>query len=185
MPIDVTPTAIEGALIIQTPLFADARGHFFESFNARAFAPLIGHDLIFVQDNRSTSKKDVLRGLHYQLVQTQGKLVQILRGTIFDVFVDLRRASPTFGRWVGLEFSSGDGKQMWLPPGLAHGYLTLSAEAEILYKVTDYWHPQSEQTLRWDDAHLAIDWPLPRGAGPILSAKDAAGQAWDDAPKFP
>ena len=185
MPIDVTPTAISGALIIETPVFTDGRGQFLESFNARAFAPLIGPGVSFVQDNRSTSRKNVLRGLHYQLAQTQGKLLQILRGSIFDVFVDLRQASPTFGRWVGLEFAGGDGKQLWLPPGLAHGFLTLSDEAEVLYKVTDYWHPPSEQTLRWDDAHLAIKWPLARGAQPIVSAKDAAGQSWRDTPKFP
>src|SRR6185369_14297557 len=156
--------------------FSDDRGQFSETYNAAAFERWLGPNVDFVQDNQTRSSNGVLRGLHYQTERVQGKLLRVLKGAIFDVVVDLRRSSPTFGRWHGFEMSAFDRWQIWIPPGLAHGFLTLSNNTEILYKVTDYWDPKSERTLRWNDPYLRVDWPLPAAApGPILSVKDAAG----------
>ena len=181
---DAAPTDIADAVLFRPRVFDDARGSFHESFNARDYARELKIRTDFVQDNQSTSKRGVLRGLHYQTQQTQGKLVRVLRGAVFDVIVDLRKSAPSFGRWVGCELSAESRQQLWIPPGLAHGFLSLTDDSEILYKVTDYWHPASEQTLRWDDPTLAIRWPLAAGTRPIVSAKDAAGLTWQDAPKF-
>lgn len=184
MSIEAMPAEIFGMHFLRTRKFSDDRGSFFESYNTLSFEPWLGRDISFVQDNQTRSKKGVLRGLHYQTTNAQGKLLRVLRGTIFDVVVDLRRTSPTFGRWHGFELSAAHQWQIWIPPGIAHGFLTLSNNTEILYKVTHYWHPQSEKTLRWDDPLLGIDWPLQAGRLPILSSKDAAGVGWNDAPKF-
>jgi dTDP-4-dehydrorhamnose 3,5-epimerase len=181
MPITATPTAIPDVLIIEPRVFGDDRGWFLESFNQEDFSTALGHVVHFVQDNHSCSQQGVLRGLHYQLEQTQGKLVRVSRGAVFDVAVDLRETSITFGQWVGVELSATNKKQLWIPPGFAHGFLVLSEEAEFLYKTTDYWHPASEQCILWSDPHLNIQWP---DAKPVLSAKDAQGLSWLDAPKF-
>lgn len=178
----VTPLAIPGLLLIEPDVFADARGVFFESYNHRRFEEATGIRAAFVQDNQSTSGRHVLRGLHYQVGRPQGKLVRALAGEIFDVAVDLRRSSPTFGRWSGTVLSDQNRRQVWIPEGFAHGFLALSDSAEILYKVTDYYAPEDEHTIRWDDPALAISWPLT--ATPILSAKDAAGQLLADAQLF-
>ena len=178
----VTSTALPGLLLIEPDVFADARGLFFESYNHRRFEEATGIRAPFVQDNQSTSARHVLRGLHYQVSRPQGKLVRALAGEIFDVAVDLRKSSPTFGRWAGTVLSAENRKQVWIPEGFAHGFLALSESAEILYKVTDYYAPERERTIRWDDPALAIDWPLP--TAPILSAKDAAGQLLADAELF-
>jgi dTDP-4-dehydrorhamnose 3,5-epimerase len=173
MPITVTPTAIPEVLVIEPKVFGDARGFFFESFNARDFHEATGLDLPFVQDNHSGSSRGVLRGLHYQIQQPQGKLVRVVQGEVFDVAVDLRRSSPTFGQWVGETLSAENRKQLWVPPGFAHGFLVLSEWAEFLYKTTDYYAPASERTLRWDDSTLLIDWPLV--TPPLVAARDARG----------
>jgi dTDP-4-dehydrorhamnose 3,5-epimerase len=183
MPITATPTDIPDVLIIEPKVFGDDRGWFFESFNEKDFSAAIGRDVTFVQDNHSSSKKGVLRGLHYQTEQTQGKLVKVTKGAVFDVAVDLRQTSSYFGKWVGVELSAENKKQMWIPEGFAHGFLVFSEEAEFLYKTTDYWHPASEQCIVWNDPTLAIQWP-DVGMGPILNLKDAAGFNWADAPKF-
>lgn len=175
----VTPTPIADVLIIEPKLFGDSRGFFFESFNQAAFNAATGTDLNFVQDNHSRSAKGVLRGLHYQLGQPQGKLVRVVRGAAFDVAVDIRPASPTFGSWFGLELNEHDHRQLWVPPGLAHGFLVLSESADFLYKTTDYYAPALERSIAWDDPTLAIDWPLQ--GSPVLSAKDAAASAFKDA----
>lgn len=175
----VVPTAIADVLIIEPKVFGDPRGFFFESFNQREFNAATGTNLNFVQDNHSRSAKGVLRGLHYQLGQPQGKLVRVVRGAVFDVAVDIRATSSTFGKWVGLELSEDNQRQLWVPPGLAHGFLVLSDSADFLYKTTDYYAPALERCIAWNDATLAIDWPL-KGADPGLSAKDAAGQAFAD-----
>lgn len=175
----VTPTPIADVLIIEPKLFGDSRGFFFESFNQAAFNAATGTDLNFVQDNHSRSAKGVLRGLHYQLGQPQGKLVRVVRGAAFDVAVDIRPASPTFGSWFGLELNEHDHRQLWVPPGLAHGFLVLSESADFLYKTTDYYAPALERSIAWDDPTLAIDWPLQ--GSPVLSAKDAAATAFKDA----
>ncbi len=169
----VTPTAIPDVLVIEPRVFGDARGFFFESFNRKAFHEATGLDMDFVQDNHSRSGKGVLRGLHYQVQQPQGKLVRVVRGAVFDVAVDIRPASPTFGQWAGVELSEENQCQMWIPPGLAHGFLVLSGSADVLYKTTDYYAPAHERCIRWDDGTLAIAWPL-NGASPTVSAKDAA-----------
>ncbi len=180
----VRPTSIPDVLILEPEVFGDARGFFFESFNRKALEAAVGRPLDFVQDNHSQSVRGVLRGLHYQLPHPQGKLVRVARGEVFDVAVDLRRGSPTSGRWVGEVLSAENRRQLWIPEGFAHGFLVLSAEAEFLYKTTAYWHRESERCIRWDDRDLAIDWPL-GGSAPIVSAKDAAGLAFAEAPKFP
>jgi dTDP-4-dehydrorhamnose 3,5-epimerase len=170
----VTPTAIADVLLIEPRVFGDERGFFFESFNERGFREATGVALPFVQDNHSKSARGVLRGLHFQTQQAQGKLVRVVAGEVFDVAVDIRRDSPTYGQWVG-EILSGDNKrQMWVPPGLAHGFLVLSDHAEFLYKTTDYYAPQYERCIAWNDPTLGIEWPFVEG-GPRLSAKDAAG----------
>jgi dTDP-4-dehydrorhamnose 3,5-epimerase len=177
----VTPTALEGVLILDPQVFDDARGYFFESFNARDFKRSTGLDVSFVQDSHSRSTRGVLRGLHYQVEHAQGKLVRVTHGEVFDVTVDIRRDSPTFGRWTGVRLSDANKRQVWIPPGLAHGFLVLSESAEFLYKSTDYWYPAHERSLRWDDPALAIAWPLAETGltAPILAAKDAAAPGWD------
>jgi dTDP-4-dehydrorhamnose 3,5-epimerase len=176
----VTPTAIPDVLIIEPKVFGDERGFFFESFNACAFAQATGLDVAFVQDNHSKSAKRVLRGLHYQLPpKAQGKLVRVVQGEVFDVAVDLRKGSKTFGHWVGQILSAQNKQQLWIPPGLAHGFLTLSDSAEFLYKTTDYYSPEHERSLLWNDPALAIDWPL--DGSPILAAKDAAAKPFAEA----
>jgi len=183
MPITATPTAIPDVLIIEPKVFGDDRGFFFESFNENDFSNAVGQKITFVQDNHSLSKKGVLRGLHYQMQQTQGKLVRVVSGAVFDVVVDLRETSATFGKWVGVELSAENKKQLWIPKGFAHGFLVLSDQAEFLYKTTDYWHAGSEQCIIWNDASLNIDWP-DVGVTPLLNPKDAAGLNWADALKF-
>lgn len=183
MPITVTPTAISDVLVIEPKVFGDDRGWFFESFNEKDLSIAVGQKVTFVQDNHSSSKKGVLRGLHYQMEQTQGKLVRVCQGAVFDVVVDLRQSSATFGKWVGVELSAKNNKQLWIPAGFAHGFLVLSELAEFLYKTTDYWHPSSEKCIHWSDFDLNIQWP-DIGMAPILNSKDAAGLCWGDAPKF-
>jgi dTDP-4-dehydrorhamnose 3,5-epimerase len=168
----VTPTEIPGVLVLEPRVFADDRGAFFESFNAESFAAAVGAAFTFVQDNQSTSRRHVLRGLHHQEPRPQGKLVRAVAGTIYDVAADIRHESPTFGRWVGVELSAENRRQLWVPPGLAHGFLVLSESAEVLYKTTDFYAPGCEQCIRWDDPTLAIRWPL--AAPPVLSPRDAA-----------
>jgi dTDP-4-dehydrorhamnose 3,5-epimerase len=172
----VTPCAIPDVLLIEPRVFGDARGFFFESFNQRAFAQATGLDVNFVQDNHSKSAKGVLRGLHYQVTHPQGKLVRVVAGEVFDVAVDIRPGSPTFGRWVGDVLSADNNRQLWIPPGLAHGFLVLSDSAEFLYKTTDYYAPEHERCIAWNDTTVAIAWP-DLGSPPQLSAKDAAGAA--------
>ena len=170
---NVVRTEIADVLILEPRVFADDRGFFFESFNQRVFEGAVGGPVAFVQDNHSHSKKNVLRGLHHQVEQPQGKLVRVLSGSIYDVAVDIRQGSPTFGRWVGVELSADNKRQIWIPPGLAHGFLVLSEASEVLYKTTDYYAPAHERTIRWDDPTLAIAWPL--AGPPQVSGKDAAG----------
>jgi dTDP-4-dehydrorhamnose 3,5-epimerase len=168
------PTAIPEVLIIEPKVFGDARGFFFESYNARAFAQATGLNLNFVQDNHSRSARGVLRGLHYQLKQAQGKLVRVVRGSVFDVAVDVRKPSPTFGRWVGVELSESNQRQLWVPAGFAHGFLVTSDSADFLYKTTDYYAPEHERCIAWNDPAIGIEWPLD-GSAPALSAKDQQG----------
>jgi dTDP-4-dehydrorhamnose 3,5-epimerase len=175
----VIPTDIPDVLILEPKVFGDDRGFFMESFNRRAFAEQTGLDLDFVQDNHSRSVKHVLRGLHYQIQQPQGKLVRVAVGSILDVAVDLRKGSPTFGRWASCELSAENKRQLWVPPGFAHGFLVLSDSADVLYKATDYYAPQYERSLLWNDPEVGIPWPLT--ADPILSAKDQAGQLFSGA----
>ncbi len=170
---NVTPTALPDVLLIEPKVFGDERGFFFESWNKRMLAAA-GLEAAFVQDNHSRSMRNVLRGLHYQIEHAQGKLVRVCSGAVFDVAVDIRRASPTFGRWVGMTLSAQSKQMLWIPPGFAHGFLVLSEVAEFLYKTTDYWYPEHERTLLWNDPALGIVWPL-TGA-PTLAGKDAAGQ---------
>ena len=173
----VITTTLAGVLILEPRVFGDARGFFMESYNRRSFAQATGLDLDFVQDNHSRSSKGVLRGLHYQLRQPQGKLVRAVRGAIFDVAVDIRRRSPTFGRWVGVELTGDNHRQLWMPPGLAHGFVVLSEVADFLYKTTDYYAPEHERSIAWDDPAIGIAWPLAALgiSAPLLSAKDRAG----------
>ena len=175
----VTNTAIADVLIIEPRVFGDARGFFLESFNQRDFNSATSTNLTFVQDNHSRSAKGVLRGMHYQLGQPQGKLVRAVRGAVFDVAVDIRPASPSFGKWVGVELSEDNNRQLWVPPGLAHGFLVLSESADFVYKTTDYYAPQLEHSIAWNDADLGIEWPL--NGEPTLSAKDIAGKAFKNA----
>jgi dTDP-4-dehydrorhamnose 3,5-epimerase len=177
------PTAIPEVVVLEPQVFGDARGFFFESWNRRAFAQAAGRDWEFVQDNHSASARGVLRGLHYQVRQPQGKLVRVVAGEVYDVAVDLRRASPTFGRWVGERLSAENHRMLWVPPGFAHGFLVLSDRAEFLYKATDYYAPQHERTLLWNDPALGIAWPLE--GEPLLKPKDAAGALLAQAETFP
>jgi len=182
--ISVTSTAIPDVLIIEPKVFGDARGWFTESFNAQDFLDATGIKTNFVQDNHSFSRQLTLRGMHYQLEKPQGKLVRVIAGSVFDVAVDLRISSPTYGQWVGEELSAENHKQLWVPEGFAHGFIVLSEAAEFLYKTTDYYHPQSEICLAWNDPTVDIHWPLSAGASPNLNAKDLAGLSWEKAPKF-
>jgi len=177
------PTALPGVLILEPTVFRDARGCFYESFNHRTFEQAVGVSADFVQDSHSRSRRGVLRGLHYQIRQSQGKLVRVVVGSIYDVVVDLRRGSPTFGRWLGVELSADNARQLWVPPGFAHGFLATSEWAECVYKVTDYYAPEHERCLAWNDSSLGIDWPL-GGIAPILSAKDSQGSKIDQAETF-
>jgi dTDP-4-dehydrorhamnose 3,5-epimerase len=183
MPLTATPTLIPDVLVIEPKVFGDDRGWFFESFNEKDFSDLVGEKVTFVQDNHSSSKKGALRGLHYQTQQTQGKLVRVCHGAVYDVTVDLRKASSTFGYWAGVELSAENKKQLWVPAGFAHGFFVLSETAEFLYKTTDYWHAASEKCIVWNDPTLNIQWP-DIGMQPALNSKDAAGLSWSAAPKF-
>ena len=182
--LQVIPTAIHDVLVIEPKVFGDARGWFTESFNSQDFVAATGLDVEFVQDNHSFSRQWTLRGLHYQLEKIQAKLVRVVAGSVFDVVVDIRKDSPTYGKRVGLELSAENHKQMWIPAKLAHGFLVLSEAAEFLYKTTDYYHPQSEVCLAWNDPTVGVEWPLPAGIAPNLSSKDLAGLSWEKAPKF-
>jgi dTDP-4-dehydrorhamnose 3,5-epimerase len=179
----ITRLAIPDVILIEPKVFGDDRGFFFESFNQRAFDEATGTDYIFVQDNHSRSSRGVLRGLHYQIEQPQGKLVRVVSGKVFDVAVDIRKSSATFGQWVGAELSSDNHHQLWLPAGFAHGFVVLSETAEFLYKTTDYYAPSYERCIRWDDESLAVQWPLQRDAIQT-SAKDSAGTIFSQAELF-
>ena len=177
-------TTLLGVLILEPKVIGDVRGFVFESFNTRRFAELTGITAAFVQDNHSRSAKGVLRGLHYQIRQPQGKLVRVTAGEVFDVAVDIRRSSPTFGQWTGNMLSAENKRQLWIPPGFAHGFVVLSDSAEFLYKTTDYWAPEHERCIRWDDPQIGIQWPSLESP-PALSAKDAQGAAFSAAEMFP
>ncbi|MCA8062795.1 MULTISPECIES: dTDP-4-dehydrorhamnose 3,5-epimerase [unclassified Burkholderia] len=179
MAIQVTATALPEVKIIEPKVFGDARGYFYESFNAREFAELVAPGVEFVQDNHSRSAKGVLRGLHYQIQHAQGKLVRVVEGDVFDVVVDLRRSSPNFGRWAGVNLSADNYRQLWVPPGFAHGFVVLSESAQFLYKTTDYWFPEHERSIVWNDPDIGIVWPI--DDEPVLAAKDAAGKRLADA----
>ncbi|WP_432257922.1 dTDP-4-dehydrorhamnose 3,5-epimerase [Cupriavidus sp. TMH.W2] len=181
MSLNVIRTAIPDVMIIEPRVFGDDRGFFFESFNARQFEEATGVNRTFVQDNHSRSARGVLRGLHYQIKNPQGKLVRVVSGEVFDVAVDIRRQSPTFGKWVGVTLSAENKRQLWVPEGFAHGFVVTSDYAEFLYKTTDYWYQEFERSIVWDDPTLAIEWPV---ADPMLAAKDAAGQRFDVAEVF-
>jgi dTDP-4-dehydrorhamnose 3,5-epimerase len=178
----VTPTQIPEVLVFEPRVFGDARGFFMESFNGKVFDEAVGQHVNFVQDNHSRSTKGVLRGLHYQIQQPQGKLVRVASGAVYDVAVDLRQSSGTFGQWVGMELSADNNRQMWVPPGFAHGFLVLSETADFLYKTTDYYAPQHERCVAWNDADLAVRWPVE--VTPILSAKDLQGVPFKAADYF-
>ncbi|TXC65473.1 dTDP-4-dehydrorhamnose 3,5-epimerase [Piscinibacter aquaticus] len=179
---DVTATAIPGVLILEPRVFGDERGFFMESFNQKRFDEAVGRHVSFVQDNHSRSARGVLRGLHYQLPpHAQGKLVRVTHGCVFDVAVDIRRDSPTFGRWIGVELSGENHRQLWLPEGMAHGFLVLSESADFLYKTTAYYSPSHERSIRYDDAGIGIGWPDLAGMVPALSAKDQAASTLDRA----
>ena len=180
---NVIHTPLEGLLVLEPRVFGDDRGFFFESFNARRFAELTGVTSAFVQDNHSRSAKGVLRGLHYQIQQAQGKLVRATAGAVFDVAVDIRKSSPTFGQWYGIELSAENKRQMWIPPGFAHGFVVTSDAAEFLYKTTDYWAPEHERAILWNDPALGIQWPA-LGTAPLLSGKDQAAKLLADAEVF-
>jgi dTDP-4-dehydrorhamnose 3,5-epimerase len=178
----VQTTALEGVLVLEPTVFADGRGYFFESFNAKAFQQATGSEATFVQDNHSYSGRNVLRGIHYQVVRPQGKLVRVSSGTVFDVAVDLRRSSKTFGRWNGVELSAENRRQIWIPAGFGHAFLVLSESADLLYKTTDYWVAQYDRAIAWNDPTIGIDWPL-RGE-PVLASKDAAAPRLSEAQTF-
>ncbi|WLH68805.1 dTDP-4-dehydrorhamnose 3,5-epimerase [Pseudomonas sp. FP2309] len=180
---NVSATELLGVLIIEPKVFGDERGFFYESFNARDFAQIAGLQQPFVQDNHSRSQKGVLRGLHYQIEHPQGKLVRVTAGEVLDVAVDIRQGSSGFGKWASVRLSAGNSRQLWIPPGFAHGFLVLSDYAEVLYKTTDYYTPSAERCIRWDDSELNIDWQL--DGPPILSAKDQVGKCLKDADLFP
>ena len=178
---NVRPTEIPDLLLIEPKVFEDSRGYFFESFNGRGLAKA-GINYQFVQDNQSRSVRNVLRGLHYQVRQPQGKLVRVVRGEVFDVAVDIRRSSATFGKWVGVTLNEQNKHMFWIPPGFAHGFLVISESADFLYKTTDFYSPADERTIRWNDPELAITWPIQ--GDPVVSAKDAAGLLLQDAETF-
>jgi dTDP-4-dehydrorhamnose 3,5-epimerase len=180
--VNVIPTAIPDVLIIEPKVFGDERGFFFESFNRRQFAELIGPNVDFVQDNHSRSAKNVLRGLHYQIQQPQGKLVRVVQGAVFDVAVDMRRSSPTFGQYAAVELSAENKRMLWVPEGFAHGFVVVSDTAEFLYKTTDYWAPEFERSIAWNDPALGIQWPIQ--GEPSLSAKDHQAKALAEAKHF-
>lgn len=182
----VIPTAIDGVLILEPRVFGDARGFFMESYNSRVLLDATGSTLNFVQDNHSRSRKGVLRGLHYQLQQAQGKLVRVVNGAVFDVAVDIRRGSPTFGNWVGVELTADNYRQLWVPTGMAHGFVVLSDSADFLYKTTDYYAPQFERCISWNDPTIGIDWRLAKNGidAPLLSDKDRAGVPLSQADVF-
>jgi dTDP-4-dehydrorhamnose 3,5-epimerase len=179
----VIETLIPGVLLLEPKVFGDSRGFFMESWNAQVFREATGVVADFVQDNHSRSAQGVLRGLHYQLQQPQGKLVRVVRGAVFDVAVDLRRSSPAFGRWFGAELTEDNHRQMWVPPGCAHGFVVKTAFADFLYKATDYYAPEHERCIRWDDPEIGIDWGL--SCEPVLSAKDRVGVAFTAAETYP
>lgn len=180
---NVITTDLPGVVIIEPKVFGDDRGFFYESFNAKVFEEKTGVSTTFVQDNHSKSQKGVLRGLHYQLENTQGKLVRVTHGEVLDVAVDVRRSSPHFGQWVGIRLSADNRRQLWVPEGFAHGFVVLSDSAEFLYKTTDYYNPAAERCIRWDDPDLAIDWQLTEA--PLLSAKDQLGKSLKDLDVLP
>ncbi len=179
---NVVSTTIPDVVVIEPKVFGDARGFFYESFNQKQFEALTGVRTQFVQDNHSRSARNVLRGLHYQIQQPQGKLVRVIAGEVFDVAVDIRRSSPTFGKWFGLNLSADNKRMLWIPEGFAHGFVVLSEYAEFLYKTTDYWAPEHERSIRWNDPDLAIEWPL--AGEPLLSAKDQVGKPVREAEVF-
>ena len=178
----IQATSIPEVLILEPKVFGDDRGFFYESFNQRRFRELTGVGADFVQDNHSKSARHVLRGLHYQIRQPQGKLVRVVAGEVFDVAVDIRRNSPTFGKWVGVTLSAENKRQFWIPPGFAHGFVVTSDSAEFLYKTTDYWAPEHERCLAWNDPAIGIEWPI--AAAPLLSGKDQLGKLLADAELF-
>lgn len=182
-PMKITATAIPDVLVIEPTVFGDERGFFYESFNHRKFTKIVGREINFVQDNHSRSSKNVLRGLHYQIQQPQGKLVRVVQGSVFDVAVDIRRNSPTFGTNVTVELSDENKRMLWIPEGFAHGFLVISNTAEVLYKTTDYWAPEFERSIIWNDPSIDIRWPA--GAAPTLSAKDSIGKLLDQVELFP
>jgi len=179
----VIPTSIPDVLILEPRVFGDERGFFMESWNARSFCEAVGREIRFVQDNHSRSRRGVLRGLHYQVRQPQGKLVRVVSGRVFDVAIDLRKSSPAFGRWTGAELSADNRRQLWIPAGFAHGFLVLSDSADFLYKTTDYYAPEHERSVAWNDPVIGIDWPAE--VVPVLSAKDKAGVPLHEAEVFP
>ncbi len=179
MAIQVTATALPEVKIIEPKVFGDSRGFFYESFNAAEFAEKVQAGVEFVQDNHSRSAKGVLRGLHYQIEHAQGKLVRVVEGEVFDVAVDIRKRSPNFGKWVGVTLSADNHRQLWVPPGFAHGFVVVSDSAQFLYKTTDYWFPEHERSILWNDETIGIEWPI--AGAPLLAAKDAAGKRLVDA----
>jgi dTDP-4-dehydrorhamnose 3,5-epimerase len=181
MKVEATP--LKGVVLLEPRVFGDSRGFFLESWNAGTFREA-GLDLDFIQDNHSRSTRGILRGMHYQTEHTQGKLVRVTAGAVFDAVVDLRRSSPSFGKWYGATLSEQNHRMLWVPPGFAHGFYVLSDSADFQYKCTDYYHPESEVSLAWDDPTVGIEWPVPAGETPLLSAKDSEGLAWDDLPLF-
>jgi dTDP-4-dehydrorhamnose 3,5-epimerase len=182
MAIQVTASALPDVKIIEPKVFGDARGYFYESFNEREFSEHVGVDVRFVQDNHSRSAKGVLRGLHYQIEHAQGKLVRVVEGEVFDVAVDIRKSSPDFGKWTGLHLSAENRRQVWVAPGFAHGFVVLSEAAQFLYKTTDYWYPEHERSIVWNDPEIGIEWPI--DFEPLLAAKDAAGKRLSQADHF-
>ena len=176
-----TETTLPGVFVIEPAVFGDDRGFFMESFNAERFRELTGAKVDFVQDNHSRSGAHVLRGIHYQIEHAQGKLVRVTEGAVFDVAVDLRRSSPSFGQWVGAELSAENKKQLWVPAGFGHAFLVLSETADFLYRTTDYYHPETERSILWNDADIGIEWPLPPGQEPRLSGKDSVASRLSDA----
>lgn len=181
---NVIETAISEVKIFEPKVFGDERGFFMESYNQKIFNESVGREVSFVQDNHSRSAQGVLRGLHYQIQQPQGKLVRVSAGVVYDVAVDIRKSSPTFGRWVGVELSAENKRQLWVPEGFAHGFYVISESADFLYKTTDYYAPQYERSILWNDSDLAIDWPLVAGGEPTVAAKDGEGASFRDADYF-